>query len=59
MNSTTNLAGKSLTETLKEQETNFEKWQSASQTIMNCSKNLKKIADSVEEANDSLVGLEK
>ena len=48
MNSTTDLVGKSLTETLKEQATNFEKWQSASQTIMNCSKNLKKMADSVE-----------
>lgn len=30
MNNTTNLEGKSLTESLKEQATNFTKWQSAS-----------------------------
>lgn len=59
MNNTTNLEGKSLTETLKEQATNFAKWQSASQTILNCSKSLKKMSDSVEEVNDSLVGLGK
>lgn len=51
--------GKSFTETLKEQATNFAKWQSASQTIMNCSKSLKKMNDSVEEVNDSLVELSK
>lgn len=51
--------GKSLTETLKEQATNFSKWQSASQTIMNGCKSLKKMSDSVEEVNDSLVGLGK
>lgn len=51
--------GKSLTGTLKEQATNFAKWQSASQTIMNGCKSLKKMSDSVEEVNDSLVGLGK
>ena len=51
--------GKSLTETLNEQATNFSKWQSASQAILNGCKSLKKMSDSVEEVNDSLVGLEK
>lgn len=47
--------GKNFTETLKEQATNFSKWQSTSQAILNCSKSLKKMGDSVEEVNDSLV----
>ena len=51
--------GKSLTESLKEHATNFAKWQSASQAILNGCNNLKKMSDSVEEVNDSLVGLEK
>ena len=51
--------GKSLTETLKEQATNFTKWQSASQAILNGCKNLKEISGSVEEVNDSLVELGK
>ena len=51
--------GKSLTETLKEQATNFAKWQSASQAILNGCKNFKKMSNSVEEVNDSLVELEK
>lgn len=51
--------GKNFTETLKEQATNFLKWQSASQAILNCNKSLKKMSDSVEEVNDSLVGLGK
>lgn len=51
--------GKSLTETLKKQATNFAKWQSASQTILNGRNSLKKMSDSLEEVNDSLVGLEK
>lgn len=51
--------GKSLTQALKEQATNFAKWQSASQATLNCSKSLKKMSDSVEEVNDSLVGLGK
>lgn len=51
--------GKSLTETLKEQATNFAKLQSASQAILNGCNSLKKMSDSVEEVNDSLVGLEK
>ena len=51
--------GKSLTETLKEQATNFAKWQSASQAILNGCKNLKKMSNSVEEVNDSLVELGK
>lgn len=59
MNNTTNLEGKSLTESLKEQATNFTKWQSASQTILNGCNSLKKMSNSVEEVNDSLVRLEK
>lgn len=51
--------GKSLTETLKEQATNFAKLQSASQAILNGCNSLKKMSDSVEKVNDSLVGLEK
>lgn len=51
--------GKSLAESLKEQATNFTKWQSASQAILNGCNSLKKMSDSVEEVNDSLVGLEK
>ena len=51
--------GKSLTESLKEQATNFAKWQSASQAILNSCKNLKEMSGSVEEVNDSLVRLEK
>ena len=51
--------GKSLTETLKEQATNFSKWQSASQSILNGCKSLKKMSNSVEEVNDSLVELGK
>ena len=51
--------GKSLTETLKEQATNFSKWQSASQAILNGCKSLKKMSNSVEEVNDSLVELGK
>ena len=51
--------GKSLTETLKEQVTNFSKWQSASQAILNGCKSLKKMSNSVEEVNDSLVELGK
>ena len=50
---------KSLTESLKEQATNFTKWQSESQAILNGCNSLKKMSDSVEEVNDSLVGLEK
>ena len=51
--------GKSLTETLKEQATNFAKWQSASQAILNECKSLKKMSNSVEDVNDSLVELGK
>ena len=51
--------GKSLTETLKEQATNFSKWQSASQAILNGCKSLKKMSNSVEDVNDSLVELGK
>ena len=51
--------GKSLAESLKEQATNFTKWQSASQAILNGCNSLKKMSDSVKEVNDSLVGLEK
>ena len=51
--------GKSLTETLKEQATNFSKWQSASQAILNRCKSLKKMSNSVEDVNDSLVELGK
>ena len=51
--------GKSLTETLKEQATNFTKWQSASQAILNVCNSLKKMIDSVEDVNDSLVELGK
>ena len=47
MNSTTNLAGKSLFDTLKKQITNFAKWQSASLVILNGCNNLKKMSDSV------------
>ena len=38
--------GKSLTEILKEQATNFTKWQSASLAILNGCKSLKKMTDS-------------
>ena len=51
--------GKSLAESLKEQATNFTKWQSASQAILNGCNRLKKMSDSVEEVNDSLVELGK
>ena len=51
--------GKSLTETLKEQATNFSKWQSVSQSILNGCNSLKKMSNSVEEVNDSLVELGK
>ena len=51
--------GKSLTETLNEQATNFSKWQSASQAILNGCKSLKKMSNSVEDVNDSLVELGK
>ena len=39
--------GKSFTETLKQQTTNFVKWQSASLAILNGCKSLKKMSDSV------------
>ena len=39
--------GKSLTESLKEQATNFTKWQSASQAILNGCNSLKKMSNSV------------
>ena len=51
--------GKSLTESLNEQATNFTKWQSASQAILNGCNSLKKMSDSVKEVDDSLAGLEK
>ena len=39
--------GKSLTETFKEQATNFVKWQSVSLDILSGCKSLKKMSDSV------------
>ena len=39
--------GKNFTEALKEQITNFAKWQSASQAILSGCKSLKKMNDSV------------
>ncbi len=50
MSNTTNLEGKSLFKTLKEQITNFAKWQSASLVILNGCNNLKKMSDSVRRS---------